>query len=221
MTIDLKTHKESILVSALYRPPNTKEKEFIKNYKRLLSRFKPDELSRLIIGLDHNLDFLKHDRHRPTKEFLELNLDQNMLPGFTKPTKITRTSATLIDNIILGKKFQMSFEPTICISDISDHLSLVINIKNLDPFKAPNTKLQTRKLDTNKISPINDKMKEINWNTELKEKNANDSFNIFHTQQRMQNPVAACLKYSGNSWILWVILPLRQLQMVQTLHHQQ
>ena len=42
----------------------------------------------------------------------------------------------------------MSYEPTICISDISDHLPLVLSIDNIDPFKAPKTKIQTRKLDT-------------------------------------------------------------------------
>ena len=69
ITIALKTHKDSILLSALYRPPNTKETEFLKNYKRLLNKFNPEDINRLILGLDHNLDFLKHEKHRPTKEF--------------------------------------------------------------------------------------------------------------------------------------------------------
>ena len=102
ITIELKTHKDSILLSALYRPPNTKEKEFIKNYQRLLNKFRPEEINRLILGLDHNLDFLKHEKDRSTKEFIELNLDYHLLPSFTKPTRITKTSSTLIDNIIIG-----------------------------------------------------------------------------------------------------------------------
>ena len=98
-----------------------------------------------MIGLDHNLDFLKHEKHRPTKEFIELNLDYHLLPSFTKPTRITRTSSTLIDNIIIGKRFQMAFDPTICISDISYHLPLVLSIEDIDPYRAPKTKIQTRK----------------------------------------------------------------------------
>ena len=74
----------------------------------------------------------------------------------------------------------MSFEPTICISDISDHLPFVLSIKNLDPYKAPKTKIQTRKLDIKKITTINDKIKQIDWNTVLEEKSVNDSFNTFH-----------------------------------------
>ena len=82
-TIELKTHTDSILLSTLYRPPNTKEKEFIKNYQRFLNKFKPEEINKLMIGLDHNLDFLKHEKHRPTKEFIELNLDYHQLQSFT------------------------------------------------------------------------------------------------------------------------------------------
>ena len=104
ITIELKTHKDNILLSALYRPPNTKETEFIKYYKRLLNKFNPEEINRLILGLDHNLDFLRHEKHRPTKEFIELNLDYHLVPSFTKPTRIIKTSSTLIDNIIIGKK---------------------------------------------------------------------------------------------------------------------
>ena len=80
--IELKTHKESILISALYRPPNTKEKEFVKNYQRLMNKFQADELDRLMIGLGHNLDFIKHEKHRPTKDIIELNIDYHMLPKF-------------------------------------------------------------------------------------------------------------------------------------------
>ena len=111
ITIELKTHKDSILLSALYRPPNTKETEFIKNYKRLLNKFNREEISRLILVLDHNLDFLKHEKHRPTKELIELNLDYHLLPSFTEPTGITKTSSTLIDNIIIGKSIRCIMNP--------------------------------------------------------------------------------------------------------------
>ena len=180
ITIELKTHKDNILLSTLYRPPNTKETEFTKNYKRLLDKFNPKEISRLILGLDHNMHFLKHEKHKPTKEFIELNLDYHLLPSFTKPTRITKTSSTLIDNIIIGRKFQMSYEPTICISDISDHLPLVLSIDNIDPFKAPNTKIYTRKLDNKKMETLNTRIQEVDWTTVLHDKKANESLNTLH-----------------------------------------
>ena len=55
----------------------------------------------IIIGLDHNLDFLKADKHHATNDFIQNNLDFGLIPTITRPTRITNTSATLIDNIIV------------------------------------------------------------------------------------------------------------------------
>ena len=72
ITVEIKTHSKSIIVSSLYRPPNCKEKEFLKNYKRWLNKFSVEEERKLITGIDHNLDLIKNDKHKPTKEFLEI-----------------------------------------------------------------------------------------------------------------------------------------------------
>ena len=73
VTIEIKTHNDSIFVCALYRPPNTSEKDFIKNYKRLLKKFNRNQLDQLILGSDHNMDFLKHEKHIHTRDFIETN----------------------------------------------------------------------------------------------------------------------------------------------------
>ena len=106
MTIEIKTHEQGILLCTIYRPPNCSDKDFLKNYTRLLKKFTSQQHARLIIGLDHNLDLIKHAKHRPTNEFIELNLEHQLLPTITKPTRITRTTATLLDNIIIGRTFQ-------------------------------------------------------------------------------------------------------------------
>ena len=135
MTIELKTHSDSIIVSTLYRPPDGKSKTFLKNYKRLLNKFTEKELSNLIIGMDHNLDIMKHEVHPVTNDFIEYNLDKGLLPTITKPTRVTRTTATLIDNIIVGRKYQSNFESQIILSDLSDHFPCILNIKNTNLFR--------------------------------------------------------------------------------------
>ena len=105
LTVEIKTHTNSILVCSIYRPPNSKVKDFLKNYRRLLDKFSLNQKERLIVGLDHNLDLIKHESHPPTKEFIDLNLDLNLIPSITKPTRISKSSVTLLDNIIVGKQF--------------------------------------------------------------------------------------------------------------------
>ena len=58
----------------------------------------------VLIGADHNLDFLKHMQHTATELFINKLLDFNMIPCITRPTRITHSSATLIDNIFVSNK---------------------------------------------------------------------------------------------------------------------
>ena len=94
----------------------------------------------------------------------------------------------------------MAFHPTICITDISNHLPLVLNLENIDPYKAPKTKIQTRKLDSKKMTTLNNKINETNWTKEMDRKDANDSFNTLHkflsTQLNEIAPVTT-VKVSG------------------------
>ena len=96
------------LVSSMYRPPNSDAQTFLASYNSLICVMKKENPKGIIIGLDHNLDFLKADKHQATNEFIQGNLDFGLIPTVTKPTRITNTSATLIDNIIVSQKSMWS-----------------------------------------------------------------------------------------------------------------
>ena len=179
LTVEIKTHSSSILVCSVYRPPNSKVKEFLKNYKRLLDKFTMTQKERLIIGLDHNLDLMKHDSHNPTKEFIDINLDLNLIPTITKPTRITKTSATLLDNIIVGKLFH-NFVANIAISDISDHLPIVMNSNQPSLYKKQALTMTTRVLNDEACNSIIESLQKIDWEHLLKEKTANQAYCCFH-----------------------------------------
>ena len=57
----------------------------------------------MVIGLKHNLDFLKSEIHSPTQLFIEQILDLGLYPIVSHPTHITKSSATLIDNILISQ----------------------------------------------------------------------------------------------------------------------
>ena len=69
--------------------------------------------------MDHNLDFLKSHLHENTQGFINCNLDNDFFPVITGPTRITHSSATLIDNIFLGSRLTGQMTSRIIVDDIS------------------------------------------------------------------------------------------------------
>ena len=191
VTVELKTNSDSLYLSSLYRPPNCNEKSFMKNYRKLLSKFSSSQQDRLILGLDHNLDLLKYEKHAITKEFLEYNIDQNLLPTITKPTRVTRTSATLIDNVIIGKTLQDEYDSKIIISDISDHFPSLVRLYKPSLFTKKPTRIETRAIDENKIEMMKTKLDEIDWEHLLLHKGTDVAYSLFHDKfHSIMNDVA-------------------------------
>ena len=85
----------------------------------------------IIIGLDHYLDLLKSTQHSLTNDFVQSNLDFGLIPTITRPTRITQSTATLIDNIIVSQNLCGSFISSVLINDISDHLPTACVIPTL------------------------------------------------------------------------------------------
>ena len=121
------------------------------------------------------MDFTNHTKHPSTKEFINTNLDRNLIPTITKPTRITRNSATLIDNIIVGKQFH-NFEANIGISDISDHLPLILKSYQPNLYKKQPLLITTRAINEAKCNNINSRLDEINWTLNLDGKSVNDAY---------------------------------------------
>ena len=65
---------------------------------------------------------LKCHIHKCTKHFLKINLKNNTLPCITRLTHITKTTATLIDNIFVSNTLHTNIESVIIITDVPNHL---------------------------------------------------------------------------------------------------
>ena len=83
-----------------YRAPGQNPGKFVNEYSDLICHMNKTGLP-VVIGLYHNLDLLKQKTHNPTLRLVEKNLDLNMVPCSTKPTRITKSSATLTDNLFV------------------------------------------------------------------------------------------------------------------------
>ena len=77
--------KQLVLIS-MYRPPNSMIANFNKSFRKMVDSYRKKN-KHVIIGTDHNLDFLKADNHAHTQQFIEQTLDAKLLPMITRPTQ--------------------------------------------------------------------------------------------------------------------------------------
>ena len=165
-----------------YRPPNTNASKFLREYSDTIKTWKRQKNHDLILGLDHNMDFLKSDKHTQTQDFLELNLDSDLKLTITGPTRVTTKTATLIDNVFLSQRLQHHYTSNILIGDISDHMPSIIRLKNQKKSKKEPLKILTREMSESKLKALNSTLSIMPWDCILNCLDADESFNCIHKQ---------------------------------------
>ena len=119
-----------IVVGSLYRPPNVSTlplQNHIINTMNIIRKEKGQK--NVILGMNHNNDLLKAHAHTTTQEFLSSIMDSGLLPTITRPTRITKNSATLIDNIFITEELHKNFDSLLIVDNMSDHLPALALLK--------------------------------------------------------------------------------------------
>ena len=180
--IEIKMHKQPLVCISLYRAPNSDSKEFNKEYCKLLNLIDVEKSKDVIIGTDHNFDLLKKDSHEPTRKFMEQNLEREMYPIITNPTRITNSSATLIDNIIVSKNIFQYSSGAILVEDISDHLPCLLIVKHIQFKRKEPIVITSRKLTPKSLDNIRTKLTQADLLRDSDYNDVNSLFNTFHSQ---------------------------------------
>ena len=178
--VEIKTSKGTLIIGSMYRPPHTKEKQFLIDYASLLKQLEKENDKDILIGMDHNMDLLKMSKHKHTQSFLDLNLDEDLLPTITKPTRITRHCSTLLDNIFISRRLQCSFTSGILTRDMSDHLPILLCLRDLRYETKVQKILKYRTINNKNIQRMNEELKSYNWIELLCDLNTENAFNVFH-----------------------------------------
>ena len=169
-----------MIVGSLYCSPNTNETPLIEHLTSMLDKIKIEEKQKeCILGMDHNLDLLKSQQHHTTSRFLECILDHNILPAIMQPSRITKSSATLIDNIFISDYFQCSFDSCLPINDTTDHLPTLLLAKPTKLVDKEPLEFKHQKLTTAKTQMIKEKLQEVDWIGHLNSDDSNQNFNVF------------------------------------------
>ena len=177
--IEVQTKIRPLIIGSIYRPPNSDINTFVSSLEKLLKEIKLEKNKHVVVGLDHNLDLLKSSIHKPTSLFVEMLLDNSMIPTITKPTRISKTTATLIDNILISEDLQEVYNSGILIDNCSDHLPCYTTLENILLSKKAPARILGQDMRPKCIDRLKEKLKTESWDID-DSGSADENFNSFH-----------------------------------------
>ncbi len=175
--IEVQSPKLNAIVGEIYRIPNTNEIDSINMYDTIIKKLIPYKHN-IVLGTDQNFDYINIDQHKNIVELLDTFLGNGLLPVITKPTRITHSSATLIDNIYISTKNKVTIKSAILCEYISDHLPIIVCAGTSKQESRKSVFVTKRKISDVEINKIINKIKETSWNC-LDELNTNEAYQEF------------------------------------------
>lgn len=121
-------HQKNIVCGILYRQHNSPE-SFQSYFDEAVEKYIFYDKPVYIIG-DFNIDLLKSQSSNISQNFLMSAQSLHLIPTIDKPTRVHKTSATLIDNIFTLNDLEQFLVSGNIISDLTDHFSQFCILRN-------------------------------------------------------------------------------------------
>ena len=113
--------RKNDIIGVVYRPPGGSIQGFRDEMDQVLTDVRG--LDGYIMG-DFNVDLLKAEAHGPTSDFMEGFMSKGFYPLISLPTRLTDTTATLIDNIWTNNLRSTMVSGLVTVR-VSDHLPAI------------------------------------------------------------------------------------------------
>ena len=151
------------VIGVIYRPPGYSIDIFLNEFTSILNKINASSHNCFIMG-DFNLDLMKIGSNTQIDNFFDLLYSYSFYSIIESPTRITSSSASLIDNIFTNYGKHMS--SGILISDISDHLPIFTILTSSymqDDHDAQNS-FKKRYINESNLQLFSSKLYESDWN---------------------------------------------------------
>ena len=114
-----------------------------------------------------------------------------MIPTITRPTRITKSSATLIDNILISQSLCGNYDSGILVNDISDHMPSICVIRSLKGVGRDPIQITSRDTRSRNMTALKQHLSNYDWQSLLPTTNPNMAMNKFH--QIIQREIELCI----------------------------
>ena len=173
LCIEVHHKKMNHLNFVMYRLPGEPVKEFLNSVESSLNKVQTEKKKCFILG-DFNIDLLNPST--PSKNLLDTLYSYSFCPLISKPTRITKRSATLLDNIFTNC-LENVLQSGIFTSDISDHFAVFCTLKT--DTKGYNHTHFKRKINDNLIASFCMLLQGQDWSVLENISDVDTRFNAF------------------------------------------
>ena len=131
---------------------------------------------------DYNINLLNIEKHPPSQEFVDIMYERSLFPSITEPTRVTSTSATIIDNIFCTTVVTNPHIITgILCTDISDHFP-VFHIDYTSSVSVTKPSLKKRTFSEENIKKFNDLITNHSWTSLAGIEDPQLAYTTFHKE---------------------------------------
>lgn len=165
------------LSMCIYRPPNGNLDNFLSEMADILSSIIDKKYHGMYIFGDFNVDLLK-SYEKNVFDFINLMFSFSLFPLISKPTRVTSTSATLIDNIWTSQP-EENISNYIIQTDISDHFPVISQCKIEYSTYKPQL-IRKRLITETALDSFSNHLSAVEWNCVLNSICPDEAYNLFH-----------------------------------------
>ena len=170
--------KANLIVILVYRPPDRDISVCTEYINDVMNKLNSEKSLIYILG-DFNINLLNTDKHVQSSDFLETMYLFSLFPFITKPTRVTKSTATLIDNIYSNHIHNNVSFNGILYTDITDHLPIFTISKDFKISHKDRFHL-IRNTNTDNIKTFNRKIQSLNWEEIISCNDCQIAYSQFH-----------------------------------------
>ena len=208
--IEVTTRNDQFIVGLMYRSPSYGSIPEVNTFLQYVIETLQKENKTLILVGDLNINLLSVNDNPEIASYLDLMLSNNLLPAITLPTRVTSSSATLIDHIFTNAHTQKIISGTIT-TEITDHFTNFIFIETLHQkhsYLKP-SQVSYRPITNRTIAAFNEMLSVSDWSNVFNSNDPSDAYTHFITTYinclNQAIPLKTCqfnkYKHKSQPWI--------------------
>ena len=183
--VEIKGQQRNILVGIVYRRPHTKVDDFMVAINEILLTLQDENKIIHVMG-DFNLDLLQSESSKSVSDLISLFHSNFLYCTTTHPTRVTTTTATLIDHIWTNNISENTLNGIVqC--EISDHFPIFSCFKsNISPPTRNKILMRSyRELSHDNIEKFKNEIENTNWTNFYDTNDATACFALLHSKLTM------------------------------------